>query len=593
MPGDDFAFPAGSTLVTSSPTPTSVGVQWPALDGAISYTVTTQPGGARNQVAAPATSAIMEGLAPDTAYDVSVTATSATETTPALTSPQRTMPEPVSRVLVPQALPPAGATTTADAAAFLYNGPNPVQVGVDPAALTPERVGIVSGRIVDVTGTPLSGAEVSILEDGRLGHTVTSSDGMWDLAVNGGAQLTVDVTKPGYLPSQRTVDLDWEEWSTIDDIALVELDPEQTIVELDPAAPGDGFTSHTAAEVGDADGNRTARVLVRDGTEATLEFADGSTRPTGSLTISVTEYTEGPMGPMAMPGTLPDTTGYTYAVEATAAEAIAAGAEGVSFDQPVMLLTDNFLNVPVGTLVPIGTYSRASGKWETQPDGIVLEVVAKAAGVVALDADGDGDSDTDDNDILDLDVAERTELGLHYDVGDQFWRGELMHFSPHDYNYRLVIDPLNPVPDVFDAITGNISLATDLVPGENIANGWGTIDVSNQVLPRGPAACGNRPVAELLLGPGCRTWCRDHGAGGHRHPSVRSGRPGRHGTERRRTALHAEFPTADFARADVDGHLGRNRQVRPYGRGLPARDGDDLLLVPRQVLHSIGVSVLP
>jgi hypothetical protein len=55
-----------------------------------------------------------------------------------------------------------------------------------------------------------------------------------------------------------------------------------------------------------------------------------------SLSIRATEYTVGKAGPASMPGKLPPSSGYTYAVELSADEAIAAGATTVTFSKPLV-----------------------------------------------------------------------------------------------------------------------------------------------------------------------------------------------------------------------------------------------------------------
>ena len=73
-----------------------------------------------------------------------------------------------------------------------------------------------------------------------------------------------------------------------------------------------------------------------------------------------------------MPGALPATSGYTYAVELTADEAIQAGANSVTFDPPLALYVENFLDFPVGGIVPTGYYDRATSAWIASANGRVV-----------------------------------------------------------------------------------------------------------------------------------------------------------------------------------------------------------------------------
>ena len=82
-----------------------------------------------------------------------------------------------------------------------------------------------------------------------------------------------------------------------------------------------------------------------------------------------------------MPGVLPPTSGYTYAVELSADEAIAAGASSVVFSQPLANYVENFLGFPVGGAVPAGFYDRARATWVPSANGRVIKIVAIAGGV--------------------------------------------------------------------------------------------------------------------------------------------------------------------------------------------------------------------
>ncbi len=72
----------------------------------------------------------------------------------------------------------------------------------------------------------------------------------------------------------------------------------------------------------DGDGTRRATLLLEPGTEATATLPDGTEKELGDrLNIRATEFTIGANGPAAMPGELPPTSAYTYAVEYSIDEA--------------------------------------------------------------------------------------------------------------------------------------------------------------------------------------------------------------------------------------------------------------------------------
>ena len=72
--------------------------------------------------------------------------------------------------------------------------------------------------------------------------------------------------------------------------------------------------------------SRQATLLFPAGTTAQLVLPNGQTQPASNLTIRATEFTVGVNGEAAMPATLPPNSAYTYAIELSADEVVAAGA---------------------------------------------------------------------------------------------------------------------------------------------------------------------------------------------------------------------------------------------------------------------------
>ncbi len=205
-------------------------------------------------------------------------------------------------------------------------------------------------------GNPLSGVTVRIVGHPELGYTVSRANGLYDMAVAGGASLTLSFTKTGLFPAARQVQTAWNEFSTLDDVILVAPDTVATHIAF--AAP---IEVARGSVVTDESGTRQATLLFRQGTQASMVLPDGSTRAMPSMTVRATEYTVGARGPQSMPANLASFTGYTYAVEYSADEAIAAGATEVRFTKPVVTYTDNFLGFPVGALVPAGYWPTTAG----------------------------------------------------------------------------------------------------------------------------------------------------------------------------------------------------------------------------------------
>lgn len=330
-------------------------------------------------------------------------------------------------------LPSGAIPTMKEQGAFLYSGSPKIQTGVDPATIEVRRAAIIRGKVYDESGQALSGVTVTVLGHPEFGQTLSRADGMFDLAVNGGGTLTVNYARAGYLPAQRPVEVPWNDWGYVDDVALVPLDAEATTIRMGSAAMQAGQGSVSI----DADGQRRATVLFPAGTTATMKLPDGSTRTLGEITFRATEFTVGADGPRQMPGPLPPTTGYTYAVELSADEAIAAGATEVTFSQPVWLHVENFLDFPVGGIVPIGYYDRLLGRWIPADNGRVIALTAITGGFAEIDADGDGAADdpaTLESD-LGITAVERQQLAALYAVGTSLWRSPIPHFTPYDCNW--------------------------------------------------------------------------------------------------------------------------------------------------------------
>src|SRR5262249_14842748 len=157
-----------------------------------------------------------------------------------------------------------------------------------------------------------------------------------------------------------------------------------------------------------------------------------------------TEVTVGADGPRAMPGPLPSNSAYTYAGNFTADE---AGASHVQFSQPVFLYVENFLSMPVGTIVPNGTYDPPTGHCVPEAHGQVLAVLRVTGGLADIDSDGDGLADDATKlAALGFTNAERAQLAALYQPGQSLWRSPIVHFSWLDWNYAIGFprDPKKP-----------------------------------------------------------------------------------------------------------------------------------------------------
>ncbi len=343
---------------------------------------------------------------------------------------------------MPQAPPLSDTSVTPfpDQVDFLYDGPEAVQTGLNPAILDERRTAVVTGKVFNGEGDPAAGVTVSVIDHPEFGETVSRENGQYFLVVNGGAQLRLRYEVQGALPAERRVETKWTDYTWADDVWLVTQDPIGT-----PVTFGSSTTQLQVAEsspVEDEDGERQTRVLVHPGTQAWKEMADGSMIPLTGGTMRMTEYTVGgEEGAKRMPATLPDQSAYTWAAEFQIDQAQGDGVEHVRFSKPVIAYVENFLDFPVGLDIPIGTYEPSKGAWAGEPDGRVIEIVGESAGKAVVDVTGFGAANADELDYFNFTEAELEELANSYDPGDTLWRARMTRYSSADFNHAFWFPP--------------------------------------------------------------------------------------------------------------------------------------------------------
>lgn len=344
-------------------------------------------------------------------------------------APPGVVPSPAS-----QATPPPANAVESFAAGteFLYSGANPVQIGVGPGVIHPRRASVIRGRVRQKNGTPLAGVHLSVLRHPEFGFTRSRADGMFDLVVNGGARYIVDYQLQGYCPVQRPVESPVENFRSIEEVLMLAMDPIATPVVFGTNAPLQTAQGSTNT---DRAGVRSAKILFPPGTRASLVLPDGTLRESDTLTIRATEFTVGPDGPKAMPGPLPESSAYTYAVELSADEAVAAGASTIRFNRYVHVYVDNFLGMPTGALIPSGYYDRQLAAWVPQENGVVIRILGSQFGQALVDMDGDGEpEEAEAMAAAQFTPQELQHLASNYEMGRTLWRMPAMHFTAMDYN---------------------------------------------------------------------------------------------------------------------------------------------------------------
>ncbi len=337
------------------------------------------------------------------------------------------------------ALPNTNNVTFKESISFLYTGPKPVQYGVMPGAIQEHQASVLTGVVHDTAGNPVPGVKITVLKNGDLGMTATRMDGAYDIVVNGGGGITLQYEKAGYMTVQRKAPADWNEFFTMPEVVLTPYDTQVTEVSMSEATEVQVAQS---SPVTDKDGTRQASLLFHPSTTASITLPDGTTKTLDTLHVRATEYTVGDKGEEAMPGEIPHNVVYTYAVELSADEAVAAGASRVQFNKPVYVYVDNFLDLQVGSILPNGYYNLQEGAWEAETDGVVVKLLSVADGVALIDMNGDGSAETEQElAAFGWTMEERRKLAGMYEAGKTLWRVPVEHFSPHDFNMPPFVDP--------------------------------------------------------------------------------------------------------------------------------------------------------
>ncbi len=349
----------------------------------------------------------------------------------------RRNPLPPDPATVATAINPAEATLIKENTSFLYTGTSPIQTGVDTAAIKFLRAAVVRGRVLDRQLQALGGAVVKIKSHPEFGQTLSRADGGYDLVVNGGGSLVLDYSKGGYLPAQRTVEVPWQDYTPVEDVILVQPDPVVTVVDL--TAPG--ITVARGSVQTDADGARQATVFFEAGTKAVLRHPNATVDTLTSINVRATEFTVGENGESAMPGELPPSSQYTYAVQVTADQQTGEAGATLTFTQPVPVYVENFLDLDSLKTVPVGVYNPDSSKWLPRPNGLMVKVTGTdAQGRALLDINGDGIADSDALLAFNgIDSLERVRLAGTYPPNSRLWRVPIIEGLPHDLNWPFTL----------------------------------------------------------------------------------------------------------------------------------------------------------
>src|SRR5206468_620053 len=150
-------------------------------------------------------------------------------------------------------------------------GQNPIQTGVAPGTINPVRAAVLRGRVLNKDGTPLPLVRITALGHPEFGQTLSRADGKFDMAVNGGGPMTVKYEKTGFIPTQRQMDVPWQDYAMYPDVVMIGYDPQVTFVDLSANIP---IQVARGSVMTDADGTRQSTLLFKQGTAATAQLPD-------------------------------------------------------------------------------------------------------------------------------------------------------------------------------------------------------------------------------------------------------------------------------------------------------------------------------
>ncbi|KPJ75573.1 MAG: hypothetical protein AMJ54_14645 [Deltaproteobacteria bacterium SG8_13] len=289
------------------------------------------------------------------------------------------------------------------------------------------RFALIAGQVLDVSGQPLAGASVTILDHPGYGTTLSDIDGRFAIPVEGGRNYTLVYQMPGLLTAHRRVRVNWQQVANAPPVRMIGEDPAATLVAFDGNA--DTVVTHRSTPVADGFGSRSlSMVFTGDNRAVAVDEYGSDIMDLSAIGVRATEYPT----PESMPAELPPASAFTYCAELSV-----DGVARVRFDKPVTVWVDNFLGFEVGGIVPVGFYDRDRGQWVAADNGTVVRLLDTSGDgtVDALDSDGDGAPDDLNFDGRLDDEVKGLQDPDRYPPGATFWRVSVSHFTPWDCNW--------------------------------------------------------------------------------------------------------------------------------------------------------------
>ena len=211
---------------------------------------------------------------------------------------------------------------------------------------------------------------------------LSDASGRYQIATEASGIQILDFDKNGYTPIQRRVTTRFNQINAVAKITMLQVDSQSTHINLNTS----DTQTHTSSIIDDERGRRSATIIFNNVHSATVKNSNGSSYTLSSLNVRATEFTT----PASMPATLPPTSAFTYCIDVTV-DGVDKDAM-VHFDNNVSFFIDNFLDAPVGTVVPVGYYDRTKAQWIAMPNGIIVRLLDNNSDgtIDGVDADDDG-----------------------------------------------------------------------------------------------------------------------------------------------------------------------------------------------------------
>ncbi|MBT6488733.1 MAG: hypothetical protein HOK97_03160, partial [Deltaproteobacteria bacterium] len=442
------SFPASPVVELLEASEISLAIEWSEASdnvGVTSYRITLNESSTRTS---PVASISISGLEPLTEYTIQIQALDSADNA---SSPITVTLMTLGTV---SSVPPGDAevdntvvTNFDDLTSFLI-AQDGYQGDVDSDSLNDERKALLQGKVVGLDGIGVEGVEVTAVHRPEFGTVYTLEDGSYFFVVNGEADVTLRFESAGLVPMQRRAQANWNGATSVQDVVMRSRDSLMTEIDLTGASSEYQLAVANPVQECESCPTRTARVIFPSGTRAQVYDGASWDFVTEPSMVQLTEFTTDDSGRDQMPGALPPTSDYTYAIDLFIHQGVLKedGVDVKFFDQAggesdVLFWEENFLGFPVGSRVPTGYFDDVRDTWVAIEDGFFVEVTDIVDGKAVLNLGGR------DAGELGITNDELTVVAGFATIGQSYMRVPFPHFSNMDCNHGSSPDPRAKSPD--------------------------------------------------------------------------------------------------------------------------------------------------